>query len=66
MTETMTKTSTGGTFPNQLNIVVVDDNVINLHLVNTALTRIGQKVDAVRDGAAAVERLRNNGRVIFK
>jgi CheY-like chemotaxis protein len=40
----------------RLNILVADDNAINLHLINTFLVRMGHEVDAVRDGAAAVEK----------
>ena len=43
-----------------LSILVVDDDAINLHLMRIHLLRLGQKVDTVRDGAAAVEKFRNN------
>ena len=60
MTETNINPGTAGTDKKQLNILVADDNAINLHLINTLLTRLGNKVDAVRDGAAAVEKFSNN------
>jgi CheY-like chemotaxis protein len=55
MTETTNKPVNRGNTPHPLTILVVEDNAINLHLVNTLLLRLGHRVDAARDGAAAVE-----------
>ena len=46
--------------PKQLNILVVDDDAINVHLIKTHLLRLGQKVDTARDGFAAVEKFKKN------
>ena len=60
MMEKTTNTSAANPFKKQLNILVVDDDAINLHLIRTLLLRLGQKVDMARDGAAAVVKFSNN------
>jgi CheY-like chemotaxis protein len=55
MTETMNNPVERGNTPHPLSILVVEDNAINLHLVNTLLSRLGHRVDSARDGAVAVE-----------
>jgi len=60
MTETIINYSPATDSKKQLHILVVDDNAINLHLINTLLKRLGHKVDDARDGATSVEKFSNN------
>ncbi len=60
MTETIINANDANTFKKQLNILVVDDDAINLHLIRTILVRFGQKVDLAKDGALAVAKFIDN------
>ncbi len=44
----------------KLSILVVEDNAINLRLITAALTRAGHSVDMAMDGAAALEKFKQN------
>jgi len=43
-----------------LKLLVVEDNAISLRMIQVSLLRLGFKVDAAADGAAAVEKFINN------
>ncbi|MBX3390606.1 MAG: response regulator [Phycisphaeraceae bacterium] len=44
-----------------MNVLVVDDNDVSLTLLEATLTQAGYDVEAVRDGADALERVRRGG-----
>ncbi|MCX6278745.1 MAG: response regulator [Bacteroidetes bacterium] len=43
-----------------LTLLVVEDNAISLRMIQVSLLRLGYKVDAAADGAAAVDKFTNN------